>query len=73
MRTKLFHTIVLCGAALGSVAGCSDGDEGERVETGGASGNHGCEHAGAGSGAGGSDGGLGGEASLGCGGWPTTK
>ena len=27
MRTKLFHTIVLCGAALGGAAGCSDGDD----------------------------------------------
>jgi hypothetical protein len=27
MQTKLFHTIVLCGAALGGALGCSGGDE----------------------------------------------
>jgi len=80
MRTKLFHTIVLCGAALGGVVGCSgDGDDSgdtEQEATGTGGGTH-CATGGSGAApaAGGVAGGgaPGSGASAACGGWPTTK
>jgi hypothetical protein len=83
MRTKLFHTIVLCGAALGGAVGCSGGeDDSEQQETGtggdhATGGTHNCapgDVATGGTGTtGGSGGAPGGGAAAGCGGWPPTK
>jgi hypothetical protein len=84
MRTKLFHAIVLCGAALGAV-GCSGGEDDEEQEagTGGAHATGGTHHCAPGDVATGGtgEGGVSGTAAAagsgtappGCGGWPTTK
>ena len=78
MRTKLFHTIVLCGAAMGAVA-CSDdgGDSEQNQQQVGHGGSCAAGVAvpipagGAGDEAG--SGGAVGSTMTPCGGWPTTK
>lgn len=79
MRTKLFHTIVLCGAALGGAVGCSADDSGTQDSATGGAG-HDCDPVAAG-GEGGVAAGskassgatTGGDVATGCGGWPPTK
>ena len=85
MRSKLFHTIVLCGVALGTSLACSDEDD-PAGDDGGKGGKHHCEPGdvaatgGTGAAVGGADA-AGAAAELdagtgvpeGCGGWPPTK
>lgn len=85
MRSKLFHTIVICGVALGGSLGCSSDDEAEGEDKG-TGGHHNCAPDVATGGTGGADaeagapgsetagtGAAAGSSAVGCGGWPPTK
>jgi hypothetical protein len=82
MRTRLFHTIIACGATLGVAAACSSGDDTSQKKDAGPK--HDCVPVTVlTTAAGGSaavsemaEGGLGGDDGgglVGCGGWPPTK
>jgi hypothetical protein len=82
MRTRLFHTIIACGATLGVAAACSGNDDGSPEKDAGP--HHDCvpvtvlkaATGGSAAVAAPAEGGLGGVDDggvVGCGGWPPTK
>jgi hypothetical protein len=81
MRSKLFHTIVLCGVALGASLACSDEDDQSGADDG-KGGEHNCPHDGSAAtgtagapvtAAAGAPESPDGAVPEGCGGWPPTK